>query len=29
MSPPEKEGTYRGEPGLRSWREAIMGFIPD
>jgi SnoaL-like domain len=23
------EGGYRGEKGLRSWREAIMGFIPD
>jgi hypothetical protein len=23
------EGGYRGETGLRSWRDAIMGFIPD
>jgi len=23
------EGGYRGDDGLRRWREAIMGFIPD
>src|SRR6476659_4500364 len=23
------EGAYRGEEGLRDWREAIMGFLPD
>jgi ketosteroid isomerase-like protein len=23
------EGAYRGEQGLRSWREAILGFLPD
>src|SRR3954453_9750014 len=23
------EGGYRGEEGLRSWREAIIGFLPD
>jgi ketosteroid isomerase-like protein len=23
------EGSYRGEDGLKRWREAIMGFIPD
>jgi ketosteroid isomerase-like protein len=23
------EGGYRGEEGLRDWREAIIGFIPD
>jgi ketosteroid isomerase-like protein len=23
------EGGYRGERGLRDWREAIMGFLPD
>jgi len=23
------EGAYRGEEGLRSWRDAIMGFLPD
>ena len=23
------EGGYRGEQGLRNWREAIIGFLPD
>ena len=23
------EGGYRGEEGLRDWRDAIMGFLPD
>jgi hypothetical protein len=23
------EGAYQGEQGLRRWRDAIMGFIPD
>jgi ketosteroid isomerase-like protein len=23
------EGRYRGDEGLRRWRDAIMGFIPD